>query len=168
MMIVFIRYFLFFLVVFLFTTAYNFAQNIKYSVGPVCKDKKVVCRLKSEEPVCVVLNPRVHVEKIEVAGRINKFQPVCISYGGSFFPGCVDLTTSTYPHVKGVVVECIERVKCIKDGNAAFAYCEDGKIPTCLGSDDKPDCLSSEICKDNSLPVCDYVWEAKGHKSSSL
>lgn len=153
---------LFFLaiVVFLFSFDASFAQSVKYSVGPVCKDKKVVCKKTEEEPVCIVLNPKVHVEMVNQFNNINRYQPVCIGYEGDFFPSCIDLVTSKYPRAKGVIAECLERVSCKKGNGAYIAYCNDGKVPKCLGSDNKPDCNSDRICEDKSLPVCDYVWEA--------
>ena len=50
----------------------SFAEELKYSFGPTCKDKQVICRNLNEEPVCIVLNPKVHFETISFVSSSKK------------------------------------------------------------------------------------------------
>ena len=153
--------------VFLFGTSY--AQDIKYSLGPKCKEKRVVCSNPNEMPVCIVLNPRVHIERVS-GKKINRYQPSCIGYKDNIQPVCVDIDSAGYKIAEGVVIECIENVQCQKDTlkNKLSAFCPSGKTPKCLGSENSPNCEADPLCDGNSVPVCDYVWQAKKFRNSSL
>ena len=148
-----------------------FAQELKYSFGPVCKNDKVICRDSNEVPVCLTINNKVHIEKAVVNGEIvNQFQPTCSGYDDSSLPTCIDITEEEQL-AKNVVVGCIEIPKCKtnENNNQLVAVCSDGKMPKCLGDDSEPSC---DIKVEAGLPhlysacekgiaVCDYTWEAK-------
>ena len=152
---------LLFFITFFFLFSISYAQEIKYSLGPYCKDKIVACRNPNEISVCLVLNPRVHLERVS-GKKINRYQPSCSAYKNNVQPVCVDIGGVGYKIIEGVVIECIEDVKCQKDATKSklTAFCPSGKIPKCLGSDNNPDCEAESLCDGNAVPVCDYVWEA--------
>ncbi len=137
------------------------AQELKYSLGPHCKEKKVICKNPDEVPVCLTLDPRVHIEKFS-GKEINRYQPSCVGHKNDIQPVCVDLDSNGYKIADGVVIECIENIKCKNDinKNKLTAYCQSGKTPKCLGSDSTPNCDAKSICEGNSVPICDYVWQA--------
>ncbi len=145
--------------VFLYGTSY--AQEIKYSLGPNCKEKKVVCSNPNEVPVCIALNPRVHIERVS-GKKINRYQPSCIGYKDNIQPVCVDIDGIGYKITEDVVIECIENIQCQKDAskNKLSAVCPSGKMPKCLGSENSPNCEADSLCDGNSVPICDYVWQA--------
>jgi hypothetical protein len=146
---------------FLLSVNISFA-NIKYSLGPQCNDEKVVCKGQNELPVCIVLNPKVHIESVELVegSKVNRYQPLCNGAEDNLSPGCIDLLTASPARARNVVVECFEQVRCVKNSQKLTAFCEGGKMPKCLGSDTEPDCNSKTLCSGKSIPVCDYVWQA--------
>lgn len=142
-----------------------FASGIKYSVGPSCKDKKVICPNENETPVCIALEPRVHIEQIKnkTNQMVNRFEPSCGDVENNFKLGCIDtLSASESKFIDNVSIDCVELVKCEKDkeNNKISASCSGGKMAKCLGNDNVPSCEKSSICENDSLPVCDYVWQA--------
>lgn len=147
----------------------SFAQEIKYSIGPICKNNKVICTSSNETPTCVVLNPKIHLETItsESGIKTNRFQPYCDAYPSNLLPTCIDLNMQG-KIARGVVVDCVELVKCKinKDTNKLAATCTSGKIPKCLGNDSTPNCEAEALCRNASIPVCDYAWQAYVPKSS--
>lgn len=142
----------------------SFAQAIKYSVGPVCKNGAVVCKNSNEAPTCLSLNPKVHLEKLSFADgeKINRYEPSCNSYPDNLFPNCTDIILGNKTPRKDIIVECVEFVKCQVDKNKGnlVPTCSDGKVAKCLGNNDMPSCTASEICGHGSVPICDYVWQA--------
>jgi hypothetical protein len=144
-----------------------FAEGIKYSVGPSCKDKKVICPNQNETPVCIVLDPRVHVEQTvnSLNKVVNRFEPSCGEEVNNFKIGCIDILNNneaSNKFIDNVSIDCIELVKCEKDkeNNKISVSCSSGKMAKCLGSDDIPNCENDSMCVSDSLPVCDYVWQA--------
>ena len=138
-----------------------FAQGIKYSVGPNCQDNKVVCHNPGEDPICVILEPRIHAEYIDNANseRTNRYEPACTTDNDIQTPECIDTTTDS--NDGAAVLECVELIKCTENENGKLiATCSDGKVPQCLGDDNNsPDCTQNEICK-NSMPICNPKWQA--------
>lgn len=147
----------------------SFAQTIKYSMGPACKNSKVACPNSNEIPTCIVLSPRVHLDINEKLA--NRYEPSCDVDSDNIQPGCIDTflkeeTGSKF--ISDVVVECIEKVKCQSDKNTnkLIATCSGGKAAKCLGSDNIPDCENDSVCGNSSIPVCDYVWQANVGESN--
>ena len=138
----------------------TFAQEIKYSVGPSCSGEKVICKNPDEVPTCVTLNPKVHIETVNYKeNEVNRFQPTCFN---NTTPLCIDIGHDGQIAGDNVVIECIEFVKCEAgedDSNLLEAVCSNGKTPKCLGSTRTPNCNSDSICND-SIPVCDFIWQA--------
>ena len=153
--------FFLFLITFPFLFDSSYAQEIKYSISPYCKNKTVACRNLNEIPVCLVLDPRIHLEKIS-GTKINRYQPSCSGYKNNIQPVCVDIDGIGYKIAEGVVIECIENIQCHKDAakNKLTAFCPSGRNPKCLGSDNSPNCEAESLCDGNSVPICDYAWEA--------
>ena len=127
----------------------------------------MICNNPSEVPVCIALNPRVHIERVS-GKKINRYQPSCIGYKENIQPVCVDIDGIGYKITKDVVIECIENIQCQKDPskNKLTAFCPSGKTPKCLGSENSPNCEADSLCDGKSIPICDYVWQA--NISSSL
>ncbi|GEM_PF-2461487 len=144
--------------------------NIKYSVGPQCNGEKVLCKGQNEVPVCIILNPKVHIESVELVegNKTNRYQPLCNGSEDNLYPGCIDLLTALPAKTRNVVVECFEQVKCVKNLEKSIAFCEGGKIPQCLGSDSEPDCNSKTLCSGKSVPICDYMWQANTKVTSKI
>lgn len=155
---------------FILSVNLSYAQNIKYSVGPVCNGEKVYCKGSNEVPICIVLNPKIHIESIELEGgnKINRFQPLCNGDEDNLQLRCIDLLAKSVVESENVVVECFEQVKCVKDSYKLIAFCEGGKIPKCLGSDNEPNCNSETLCSGKSIPVCDYVWQVDAGSSLKI
>ena len=149
--------------IFLFCNA-SYAQ-MKYSRGPICKDNEIVCADPDTVARCYVLDPKIHEEIIinQEGERVNRFQPSCGDYPDNLLPTCVNEEGKV---AQGVVLDCIEPVKCQLDtnNNKLVAVCSNGKVPKCLGNDNTPNCEAKTpeiICKDQSVPaICDYIWEA--------
>ena len=145
-------------IIFLFTCGIflslnvSYAQTIKYSLGPVCKEGKVSCADPKEIPVCLVLEPRIHLET-------NRFHPSCDEALQGVTPGCVDISDGNKIVNNDVVLECVELVQCTIDETTSklTAYCSGSKRPICLGSGDIPDCEKEIACDSGTIPVCDYV-----------
>ena len=157
------RLFLVLSLLYFFSNNISFAQELKYSFGPVCKDNKVICRDSNEVPVCLAINNKVHIEKAVIHGEtVNQFQPTCSGYDDNSLPTCIDITEEEQ-FAKNVVVGCIEKPKCQADENSnkLISVCSDGKLPKCLGDDSEPVCdiEAHSICE-NGIAVCDYTWEA--------
>lgn len=146
----------------LFLASPSFANEIKYTLGPSCKNKNVICPNENEIPVCIVLDPRVHVEQIlnSENHNINRFEPACGDEENFFKVGCIDTLSKNSRFAENVSIECVELVKCENENNKLSVSCSDGKIAKCLGSDETPSCDKNSICENDSLPVCDYVWQA--------
>ena len=144
--------------------SFSFAQQIKYSVKPFCKQNKVICSNPNEVPTCLVLDPKIHLETINNVNeeKINRFQPSCGRYAENLSPNCVDVTQDKNATVNGVVLECVEFIKCKHDEttNKLTAVCSGDKVPKCLGHDDGPNCETNTVCKGGSVPICDYIWQA--------
>lgn len=141
-----------------------FAKNIKYSIGPICNKNKVICKNQNELPVCLVLNPSVRVETITnyKNNQVVRYQPSCGRNPDNLQPTCVDIIDGRKVSSKEVVLECVEFAKCEIDQNTnkLTPICSSGKIAKCLGTNNKPNCNSESICRNGSLPVCDYEWQA--------
>ena len=148
----------------IFTFQASIAQEIKYSTPPVCINNNVICKNSNEIPTCLVLNSKVHIETTinEAGEKTNRFQPSCKNQFNDLIPSCFDLNSNLDEAPGGVVLECIEFVKCNSDekSNKVIANCSGGKVPKCLGNNDLPNCEVEDVCKNNSIPVCDYIWEA--------
>lgn len=148
----------------------SFAQEIKYSLGPVCKNNKVICTNPDEIPICVALSPRIHLKTTtDINGeKINRYQPSCGQYSDNLSPTCIDINEDNETIPDGVILECVEFVKCEIDSktNKLYASCSNGKMPKCLGNNLNPDCSLETICTNDALPICDYVWEANVTSSS--
>lgn len=165
------RFLLVLIASFVFAQNNTYAEDLKFSIGPVCKNNKVVCKGGNEKPTCLVLNNKVHVETIEFAGgeKINKFQPSCGGYTDNLLPFCVDITKDSENAEKGVVLECIELAACKEENDKLVPDCPNGKISKCLGDNSVPNCLAERPCKEGSIPICDYEygWQANVSDSSS-
>lgn len=146
----------------------SFSQEIKYSLGPECKNHAVMCPNPNEIPTCIVLNPRIHLELVDKTTSQNRYEPSCGLNPNNSYPGCVDISVGEYGNgfISDVTIECLEPVKCEKNNetNKLVTACSNGKIAKCLGGSITPNCESSSLCEDGSIPVCDYVWEAKINK----
>ena len=151
----------FILSIFMFTCNLSFAQTIKYTLGPTCKENKVICSGLNEVAVCLTINPKIKIETISFENHIqNKYEPTCNVFPDISLPGCIDKDSGLL--AKNAVIECVEFIKCEKDNlNNTTANCSQGKIPKCLGSDDLPDCNNKVLCANNAIPICDYTWQAK-------
>lgn len=162
--------FIFIAIGFLSFFSASFAQSIKYSIGPFCSSNNVICTNPSEVPTCLVLNPKIRVETMQGkdGSKVNRFQPVCSASTDKMLPSCIDVSTDEEVSVEDVVLECVEFVQCQtnQNTNKLTAYCSEGKVPRCLGSDNVPNCESDTICKNDSIPICDYVWQAYVPNSS--
>lgn len=141
-----------------------FAKNIKYSIGPTCNKNKVICKNQNELPVCLVLNPRVRIETITdyKNSKLLRYQPSCGRNPDNLQPACMDIINGKKVNSNEVVLECVEFAKCEIDQstNRLGAVCSSGKVAKCLGTNNKPNCNSESICRNDSLPVCDYEWQA--------
>ena len=158
----FIYLLLFFVFVLNFYSA--FAQTLKYSKMPECENMSVICNNENEVPVCLTLFPKVHLEKIALNEnyQINRFQPHCFTSIKSKSPSCFDLNTKNKMESSNIAVECIEFIKCKydKNKNELIPTCSEGKTPRCLGNSSIPSCKNKTICNKESIPICDYIWQA--------
>lgn len=150
----------------------SYAQTIKYSLGPICKEGKVLCTDPKEIPVCLALEPRIHLQTINSEGengeKVNRFQPSCAETLRGVTPGCIDISDGNKVINDGVILECVELIQCSRDEatNKLTAYCSGGKRPICLGSSDIPDCEKEIACDSGAIPICDYVqWAAVSDSS---
>lgn len=141
----------------------SFAKNIQYTTPPFCNSNKVICKNSNEVPVCLVLNPKVHIESLLDYNnkKILRYHPSCNGDPENLLPVCLDKTDNKKAS-KEVVIECIEYARCSidKDTNSLSAICSSGKVAKCLGTNSEPNCNDENICRNDSIPVCDYVWHA--------
>lgn len=160
--------FLLFTIEMIFSCNISLAQGIQYSTPPVCIKNKVICSNSNEVPTCLVLHPKVHIENIlNVDGKnMNRYQPSCKGLYNNLVPSCIDIyskhSTKLVDAPTDVILDCVEFVKCYskKDSKKIISECSNGKVPKCLGDNDLPNCAEENICKNNSLAICDYIWEA--------
>ena len=147
----------------------SFAQEIKYSFGPVCKNSSVVCKGLNEVPTCIATDVGIHLQTVLINDRqINKYQPSCGVFNNTSYPTCVDITRNGHIAPKHIVIECVEFPNCKQiSQDKLIAVCSDGKIPKCLGDDEEPSCTLSanSFCR-KGVAVCDYTWQASVSKST--
>ncbi|MBI3589760.1 MAG: hypothetical protein HY094_00055 [Candidatus Melainabacteria bacterium] len=145
------------------------AEEIKYSFGPVCKNGEVICPDKNEKAVCFSTDTRIHLTKIIINGEIkNQYQPSCGTYNNNLIPMCIDEARPDEQVPSHIVIGCVEFPTCtIKENNKLVSVCSDGKLPTCLGDDDEPNCDpdANSVCK-KGVAVCDYNWQASAYSPS--
>lgn len=159
-----------FLLGFFLTCNVSFARQVGYSVGPVCRNNKVICKNPNEVPTCLKLEPRIHLEIEDYVNgeRINRYQPSCGNSPNDLRPKCIDTDQDGYVVAKDVTLECVEYIQCKNSvaSNKLAAFCSEGKLPKCLGDDNEPNCNSESVCENNSVPMCDYSWQASAQTSS--
>lgn len=147
-----------------FLPCHSMAQEIKYSLGPPCIKNTVTCLDNNEIPTCLDLNLKVHLDTISsVTGeKINRYQPSCGIYPDNLLPFCIDTTQESELPAKNVVLECIEFIKCQKQGDQLVPNCSEGKVARCLGDVNPPSCTSENLCKNGSIPICEHehIWQA--------
>ena len=155
---------------FFLTCNVSFAKQVQYSIGPVCKNNKIVCKNPNEVPTCLKLDPKVHLELEDFVNgeRINRYQPSCSNNPNNFRPKCIDTSQDSEIITEDVTLECVEYIQCKndKDTNKLSTVCSDGKLPKCLGDDNEPNCNNETVCENNSVPVCDYTWQAYAESTS--
>lgn len=161
------RFSLVLIIGFFLSSSKSYAQQIKYSFGPACKENKVVCSGTNEVPVCIATDNGIHIQTIVLNGQtLNQFQPSCGAFNDSLLPTCIDIANEDQLAPKHIVVECVEFPKCSpkENDNKLVAVCSDGKLPKCLGDDSDPSCgLETYSTCTKGIAVCDYTWQANAN-----
>jgi len=145
-----------------FISNFSQAYDLQYSIGPRCRNNKVICKNPNEVPTCLKLEPKVHIELVNYINgeRKNRYEPFC-DFPNSSHPKCTDALDAKNV-LKNVFLECVEYIQCKTNdiNDKLAASCSSGKTPKCIGENNEPDCESETVCESNSLPVCDYTWQA--------
>lgn len=146
------------------TCSISYAHQVNYTVGPICKNNKVICKNPNEIPTCLKLEPKVHLELENfVNGEvINRYQPSCDSNPNNLSPKCIDPEDENQAIALNVTLDCVEYIQCKenKETKKLTEVCSGGKLPKCLGDDNEPNCNNNSVCVNNSVPVCEYTWQA--------
>ena len=154
----------------LLTCKVSYAQQIRYSFGPVCKENKIICPDFNEIPVCLSTDSRVHVEQVIINDeKVDQYKPSCGALANDSMPTCLDVLKDGAIAPDHIVIACVEFPKCkLKEtSNKLVAACSQGKIAKCLGDDEEPDCAlgDNSVCR-KGVAVCDYTWQANAQENN--